>query len=724
MESFHAAAYQLISHGCATMRMSEEPRAKSPQVSRRRLLQTVSGAAVIGSLGAKAATPVAADNGEQEWVFETGDEVRSSPTIVDGTVFVGSYDNNLYAVDAETGTEEWVFETGDEVRSSPTVVDGTVFVGSADGNLYAVDAETGTEEWVFETGDEVRSSPTVVDGILFVGSFDNNLYAVDAETGDEVWAFEANDTIASSPAVADGTVFVGSGFRAPVNDTNLYAVNAATGDEEWAFEANNVIISSPTVADGTVFVGSNDWSFYAIDAETGNQEWSFTREPSIFTASPTVSDGTVFIGGSDLHAFDAETGDEVWTFESVGPVESSPTVVDETIFVGTNNLHAVDVETGTEEWVFETDNRVHSSPAVVDGIAFVGSSGGNLYAVDGGVAGSSEGSRAMLGTLGHHDEWRYDEQTITINDGRVLTQFIPGSGAADSSLLVGGGVATVGVGYLAYKKLQEYDESSTDPTPTTPSSEDSISSSESSISPLSVNQYDELNLGDTIKQYPTTEIRQATTAGHPVWVLTPTSNDETIDTTQLEQFSAEVAPWASMDEHEHLLSVYGHGDEPLPWVAVEPADGPRIQDKTAELETKEAIELVIQACEAVHHVQRYGLTYEHLSPESVLIEDTRATLRGVVDQVIGERYSYRLPDPEENPTAEQADVYRLGALAYQVLTDSESDQLSPALPSNHNTSLPATLDKVLITALAEAPEDRYETVLHLRDELEDQFDQV
>jgi len=120
--------------------MSEELGFQSPQVSRRRLLQTASGTAVIGCPNAKAVTPVAADPGTQQWAFDTGDGVYSSPTVVDGTVFVGSDDENLYAVDAETGTQQWTFETGDWVRSSPTVVDETVFVGSDDGNLYAVDA--------------------------------------------------------------------------------------------------------------------------------------------------------------------------------------------------------------------------------------------------------------------------------------------------------------------------------------------------------------------------------------------------------------------------------------------------------------------------------------------------------------------------------------------------------------------------------------------------------
>jgi len=386
--------------------MSEQSGAQLPQVSRRRLLRIASGAAVIGSLGGKAVTPAAADLGTQQWAFETGNDVWSSPTVVDGTVFVGSSDNNLYAVDTETGTQQWVFETSDSV-SSPTVVDGAVFVGSGD-DLYAVDAETGEQEWAFETGDSV-SSPTVVDGTVFIGSMDNNLYAVDAETGTQQWAFETGSWVGSSPTVVDGTIF-------GISEGNLFAVDAETGEYEWTFQTDIWIsTSSPTVADGTVFFGSFDDNLYAVDAETGDEEWAFETGDAV--RSPTVMDETVFVGsGDNLYAVDARTGDGEWAFQTGNTVHSSPTVVDGTVFVGGDdtNLYAVDAETGNEEWGFETNDTVQSSPTVVDGTVFVGSSDNNLYAVEAGVSGSSEGSRAMLGTLGHHNEWRHNEQAIEI----------------------------------------------------------------------------------------------------------------------------------------------------------------------------------------------------------------------------------------------------------------------------------------------------------------------
>jgi outer membrane protein assembly factor BamB len=51
-------------------------------------------------------------------------------------VYVGSNDNNIYALNARTGAKLWSYATGGPVGSSP-VADGVVYVGSRDGNVYA-----------------------------------------------------------------------------------------------------------------------------------------------------------------------------------------------------------------------------------------------------------------------------------------------------------------------------------------------------------------------------------------------------------------------------------------------------------------------------------------------------------------------------------------------------------------------------------------------------------
>ena len=69
--------------------------------------------------------------GDVIWEFQTGEILSSSPAIgADGTVYIGSYDDNLYAINPD-GTKKWAFDIGDDVDSSPAIgSDGTIYVGS------------------------------------------------------------------------------------------------------------------------------------------------------------------------------------------------------------------------------------------------------------------------------------------------------------------------------------------------------------------------------------------------------------------------------------------------------------------------------------------------------------------------------------------------------------------------------------------------------------------
>jgi outer membrane protein assembly factor BamB len=131
------------------------------------------------------------------------------------TVYVGSDEGTLYAVDAATGEEVWAFTQPADDVFSPTVVDGTVYVGSnnnaaSDDTVHTLDASTGEKVWGFNTSwGDVSSSPTVVGGTVYVGSDNWSVYALDAGTGEQVWAFETNGSVNSSPTVVDGTVYVG-----------------------------------------------------------------------------------------------------------------------------------------------------------------------------------------------------------------------------------------------------------------------------------------------------------------------------------------------------------------------------------------------------------------------------------------------------------------------------------------------------------------------------------
>ena len=85
---------------------------------------------------------------ELVWTFDTGGTVESSPSVVDGRLYCGTFNNHLFALDAETGEELWRFGVDGLVRASPSVVDGRVYFGADDDRFDALDAHTGEPAWV------------------------------------------------------------------------------------------------------------------------------------------------------------------------------------------------------------------------------------------------------------------------------------------------------------------------------------------------------------------------------------------------------------------------------------------------------------------------------------------------------------------------------------------------------------------------------------------------
>lgn len=325
------------------------------------------------------------ETGAVEWSYTAGGSIRSGPTVVNGTVYVGTDGNNILALNASDGTQEWSYAAAGPV-SSPTIVGGTVYVGtgSTTASVAAVNASDGTEEWTFDAGSTVDGAPAVVNGSVYAGANDGELYSLDASTGSKNWNFTASNSLNPSPNVVNGTVFIGS------DDYNMYAVNASDGAEEWRFSTGGRIEGSATVVNGTVFFGSVGGSVYAVDSSDGSEDWSFATTSNVVDGV-TVSNGLVYVGTYQprVHALDQATGSEEWSYTPGGNALSTPTVADGTVYFGSDdfNVYGLDASTGTEEWSYSTGDRVRSSPTFV-------ASGGN----------KSTGSRVSQNTLGYHDQ--------------------------------------------------------------------------------------------------------------------------------------------------------------------------------------------------------------------------------------------------------------------------------------------------------------------------------
>ncbi len=311
------------------------------------------------------------------WRFKCEDEIRSKPAISDGLVYVGAYDNNLYAVDIENGEFKWKYPATDGIGSAPAVHEDDVFIGSADNHLYCINRHNGRLRWRYETGGPVYSSPTPYYSYVFFGSDDGHLHAVNIATGRAIWKVNSHGPIRSSPLVTDKAIIFGT------EEGYIFSIDTKS-KTNWQFQARRSVISSPALSEGMIFAGSMDNTVYALDENSGWAVWrARTNRPII--SSPIVKDTTVFIGSADgkLYALDIYTGRQIWAWETEGQVASSPAIFEDAVYFGSTDgyVYSLTTKKGQLRWKYKTDGHVISSPVISNRVVYIGSSDHHLYAL-------------------------------------------------------------------------------------------------------------------------------------------------------------------------------------------------------------------------------------------------------------------------------------------------------------------------------------------------------
>jgi polyvinyl alcohol dehydrogenase (cytochrome) len=115
---------------------------------------------------------------ELKWAYGfAGDIIAfAAPTVVDGTLFVGSAGGAVQALDAQTGCLHWLYRASGPVRSAMTVAtqgsQRTLVFSDQNGGVYGVDAASGTLRWQTRVeqheATRLTGSFAVHDGIAFV----------------------------------------------------------------------------------------------------------------------------------------------------------------------------------------------------------------------------------------------------------------------------------------------------------------------------------------------------------------------------------------------------------------------------------------------------------------------------------------------------------------------------------------------------------------------------
>ena len=321
--------------------------------------------------------PMAPSSIKPLWSFKCEDEIRGTPAISQGLLYIGSYDNNLYGLNAADGKFQWKYPTDGGVVTRPVVYDGNVYFGSEDKRLHVISARAGKVVWTYYTNGPIRSSPRIAEGHIFFGSDDNYIHAVNLTTGRMAWRFETADYVRSTPFVARELVYTGC------ESGDYYAVDFR-GELKWRFHAKRSITSSTVGTEQALYFTSLDSTLYALDPRNGWVLWRF-RLGKASISTPCIMDDMIFVGASDgfIYAIETRSAKEVWRFRTEHQVNSSPVVYKDSLYCGSvdGNLYCLEYRTGRLRWKFGTGGAITGTPLVYDDIVYIGSTDHQIYAL-------------------------------------------------------------------------------------------------------------------------------------------------------------------------------------------------------------------------------------------------------------------------------------------------------------------------------------------------------
>jgi len=382
-----------------------------------------------------------------------GGPIATQPIVVGNTAYVGAWDGNEYAIDITTGSIVWKRFLGLTtnklcgpatlgVTSTPTVLDGVVYLGGGGPFWYALDAATGAIRWKVPTGDNSAkggyynwSSPLIWQGAAYIGiasdcdlpTVRGELLRVDLTTHKVTARFEAvpagqhGGGVWQTPAIdaTTNTIFITTGnfTLAPAQQPlaqALVALDATTLHVlgRWQIPARQSIKDGDWGTTPVLYQDATGRSLVAVANKNGNL-YAFQRSGlgagPVWTrqiagggdcpdcgqgtvSTPAFADGKLFaaggktvIGGAQrigsIRAIDGATGAVVWERGFDHAVIPAVAAVNGMVLLGVGpDFDILSAADGSILFTYHTGPETYGAPSVAQGMVFIGSVDGTLWA--------------------------------------------------------------------------------------------------------------------------------------------------------------------------------------------------------------------------------------------------------------------------------------------------------------------------------------------------------
>ncbi|WP_372880165.1 outer membrane protein assembly factor BamB [Psychromonas sp.] len=271
----------------------------------------------------------------------------------------------------------------------------TLFIGTENAQVLAIDKYTGKLKWLAEVSGEVLAKPAYDNGKIVVHTSRGDLIALDSVTGELLWTLtnkQPNLTLRSSsaPAIAQGGIIYG---RA---DGFVSGALLETGQALWqlpiarpfgATELDRIVDADtqPIISNGVVYALAYNGNLTAIDLLKGVELWS--RQYSGYN-DMTLSGNSLYLTDyrGHVYAVDRRSGDDIWANEQLSYRNlTAVTVANQYIVVGDGEgyLHWMERESGEFVAQQKIDSQgLYKAPLATQTHLYLQSRGGKLVAIE------------------------------------------------------------------------------------------------------------------------------------------------------------------------------------------------------------------------------------------------------------------------------------------------------------------------------------------------------
>jgi eukaryotic-like serine/threonine-protein kinase len=215
----------------------------------------------------------------------------------------------------------------------------------------------------------------------------------------------------------------------------------------------------------------------------------------------------------------------------------------------------------------------------------------------------------------------------------------------------------------------------------------------------------------------------------------------------IERFRREAQHAAALN-HPQIVSVYDTGsDDGTHYIVMEYVDGKTLREIVREegpLLPERVAEIGADVCAGLAYAHEHGIVHRDVKPANIMVTASgavkvadfgiaRAVSSDTVTQtamVLGTAQYFSPEQAQSAPVDARSDIYSLGVVLYEMLTRQvpftgsspvaiayKHVKEAPVLPSRLNPDVPASLEAIVMKALAKNPDNRYQSAGEMREDL-------